>query len=188
WAIEHLDVVPDIIVFGKGLTNGLNPLSGVWATEEVINPKTFPPGSTHSTYAANPQGTALALEVLKLLDEQDYEKKVREKGQYFLAQLKELQKKYPKIMGDVDGLGLALRIELCKEDGITPNPELTQRVCLEGLKGDLNKNGKSYGLILNIGGYYKNVFSLSPSFEITREEIDMAVEFFDRLMQRCLKP
>ena len=187
WAVQHLEIVPDIIVFGKALTNGLNPLSGVWATEEVINPKTFPPGSTHSTYAGNPQGTALALEVLKLLDEQDYEKKVREKGQYFLAQLKELQKKYPKIMGDVDGLGLALRIELCKEDGITPNPELTQRVCLEGLKGDLNKNGKDYGLILNIGGYYKNVFSLSPSFEITKEEIDMAVEFFDRLMQRCVK-
>ncbi|MEK7782816.1 MAG: aminotransferase class III-fold pyridoxal phosphate-dependent enzyme, partial [Candidatus Binatota bacterium] len=101
WAIQHLEDVPEIIVFGKALTNGLNPLSGVWATEDLINPKTFPPGSTHSTYAANPQGTALALEVLKLLDEQDYEKKVKEKGQYFLAQLKDLQKKYPGIMGDV---------------------------------------------------------------------------------------
>ena len=127
------------------------------------------------------------MEVLKLLDEQDYEKKVTEKGQYFLGQLKELQKKYPGIMGDVDGLGLAIRIELCQQDGITPNAELTQRICQEGLKGDLKKNGKNYGLILNIGGYYKNVFSLSPSFEITKEEIDLAVEFFDRLMQRCLK-
>ena len=63
---------------------------------------------------------------------------------------------------------------------------LTQRVCLEGLKGNLKKNGKSYGLILNIGGYYKNVFSLSPSFEITTEEMDLAVELFDELMQRCL--
>ena len=186
WAIEHLDIIPDIIVFGNALTNGLNPLSGVWATEELINPEIFPPGSTHSTYAANPQGTAVALEVLKLLDEEDYEKKVTEKGRYFLEQLEALQKKYPKIMGDVDGLGLALRVEICKEDGITPNPELTRRVCLEGLKGDLKKNGKSYGLILNIGGYYKNVFSLSPSFEITREEIDTAVEFFDQLMAKCV--
>ena len=125
--------------------------------------------------------------MLKLLEEQDYERKVTEKGQYFLAQLKELQKKYPKIMGDVDGLGLALRIELCKEDGITPNPELTQKIFAEGMKGDLKKNGKSYGLVLNVGGYFKNVFSLSPSFEITNEEIDLAVEFFDRLMQRCVQ-
>lgn len=186
WAIQNLDIAPDIIVFGKALTNGLNPLSGVWAAEEIINPQTFPPGSTHSTYAANPQGTALALEVLKLLEEQDYEKKVTEKGRYFLEQLKELQKKYPKIIGDVDGLGLALRIELCQRDGITPNPELTQRIFQEGLKGDLKKNGKEYGLILNIGGYYKNVFSLSPSFEITKDEINLAIEFLDHLLQRCL--
>jgi 4-aminobutyrate aminotransferase/(S)-3-amino-2-methylpropionate transaminase len=182
-----LEIAPDIVVFGNALTNGLNPLSGVWATEDLINPGIFPPGSTHSTYAANPQGTAVALEVLKLLEEEDYEKKVTEKGRYFLDQLKALQKKYPKIMGDVDGLGLILRIELCQEDGITPNPELTLKIYQEGLNGDLKKNGKSYGLILNIGGYYKNVFSLSPSFEITKDEIDTAVEFFDRLMARCLK-
>src|SRR6478736_3054009 len=30
WAIEHFGVTPDIIVFGKALTNGLNPLSGLW--------------------------------------------------------------------------------------------------------------------------------------------------------------
>ncbi|MBI2361161.1 MAG: aminotransferase class III-fold pyridoxal phosphate-dependent enzyme [Deltaproteobacteria bacterium] len=187
WAIQHLAIAPDIITFGKTLTNGLNPLSGLWAAEEIINPKVFPPGSTYSTYAANPQAMALALEVLRLVEEEDYEKKVTEKGTYLLGRLKEVQGKYARIMGDVGGLGLALRIELCKEDGVTPNPELTQRIFQEGLKGDLKINGKSYGLILNIGGYFKNVFSLSPSFEITREEIDLAVEFFDQLMQRCLK-
>src|SRR4029077_6043980 len=173
WAIQHLEIAPDIVVFGNALTNGLNPLSGVWATEELINPGIFPPGSTHSTYAANPQGTAVALEVLKLLEEEDYEKKVTEKGRYFLDQLKALQKKYPKIMGDVDGLGLILRIELCQEDGITPAPELARKILHEGLTGELVKNGKNYGLILDIGGYYKNVFNLSPSFEITQEEIDL---------------
>ncbi len=187
WAIQHLDVVPDIIVFGKGLTNGLNPLSGVWATEEIISPQIFPPGSTHSTYAANPQGTILALEVLKLLEEQDYERKVEERGGRLLAQLKELQRKYPRILGDVDGLGLAIRIELCQEDGMTPNPELTQRMVKEGLKADFKKNGKRYGLVLNVGGYFKNVLSLSPSFEISNEEIDLAVEMFDWLVARCLK-
>ena len=187
WAIEHLGVVPDIIVFGKGLTNGLNPLSGVWATEEIISPKIFPPGSTHSTYASNPQGTAVALEVLKLLEEQDYERKVNEKGSRLLAQLKELQHKYGKVMGDVDGLGLAIRIEFCREDGITPNPELTQRVVEEGLQANLTKRGKKYGMILNVGGYFKNVLSLSPSFEIADEEIDLAVELLEQLMTKCLK-
>ncbi|MFQ5685006.1 MAG: aspartate aminotransferase family protein, partial [Candidatus Binatia bacterium] len=85
------------------------------------------------------------------------------------------------------GLGLALRMELCRQDGFTPDSELTQRIWHEGMKGDLGKDGKSYGLVLNIGGYYQNVFTLSPSFEITKEEIDLAIEFLDRLMRRCLK-
>ncbi len=88
WTIQHLDIAPDILLFGKTLTNGLNPLSGLWASEEIIGPDVFPPGSTYSTYAPNPQGLAVALEVLKLLEEEDYEKKVTEKGQYFLGQLK----------------------------------------------------------------------------------------------------
>ncbi len=44
WSIEHFGVKPDIIVFGKAITNGLNPLAGVWAREELINPTVFPPG------------------------------------------------------------------------------------------------------------------------------------------------
>ena len=57
WSIEHFGVKPDAIVFGKAITNGLNPLAGVWAREELINPTIFPPGSTHSTFNANPMGT-----------------------------------------------------------------------------------------------------------------------------------
>ena len=61
------------IVFGKAITNGLNPLSGIWAREELINPTVFPPGSTHSTFNANPMGTGVALEVMNMMGETDYE-------------------------------------------------------------------------------------------------------------------
>ena len=92
------------IVFGKAMTNGLNPLSGVWAREELIGPEVFPAGSTHSTFASNPLGTAVALEAVKLMDEVDYEKLTRDKGAYFLKGLKELQREH-RIIGDVDGIG-----------------------------------------------------------------------------------
>src|SRR5205814_1348350 len=82
---------PDIVVFGKALTNGLNPLSGIWAREELIGPDKFPPGSTHSTFASNPLGTAVGLEVMKLVSETDFEARVNEKGAYFLDRLKTLQ-------------------------------------------------------------------------------------------------
>src|SRR5271169_3605027 len=185
WAIEHLGITPDIIVFGKAMTNGLNPLSGIWAREELIKPELFPPGSTHSTFSSNTLGTAVALEALKMMEEADDETLVNEKGAYMLAGLRELQRRHPASIGQVDGLGLALRIEVCKADGITPDRELVDRIFAEGLKGDLDGGGRKYGLVLDVGGYYKNVFTLAPSFTITREEMDLALDLLDQAFRRC---
>jgi 4-aminobutyrate aminotransferase/(S)-3-amino-2-methylpropionate transaminase len=185
WAVEHLDITPDIIVFGKALTNGLNPLSGLWAREDLISPELFPPGSTHSTFSSNTLGTAVALETLKMLEEEDYERLVNDKGAYLLAGLRELQRRHPGIIGHVDGLGMALRIEVCKPDGITPDRELVDRIFALGMSGELESRGRRYGLVLDVGGYYKNVFTLSPSFTITREEMDLALELLAQLFRRC---
>jgi 4-aminobutyrate aminotransferase-like enzyme len=186
WSIEHFGVTPDVMVFGKSVTNGLNPLAGVWAKEDLISPTVFPPGSTHSTFNANPMGTAVALETLRMATQGDYERTVPEKGAYFLDGLKELQSRWPQV-GDVDGLGLALRCELCQADGFTPDKALMDRMVAEGLKGDLVVDGKPMGLILNVGGYYKNVITLAPSLDITRDEIDLALKLIDMLLTRCVE-
>jgi 4-aminobutyrate aminotransferase-like enzyme len=184
WSIEHFGVEPDVLVFGKALTNGLNPLSGIWAREELINPGVFPPGSTHSTFNSNPLGTAVALEAMKMMEENDYAKSVPEKGAYFLKGLEDLQRRH-KIVGDVDGLGLALRAEICEpHDSFTPSKALVDRMVDEGLKGDLEYKGRKYGLVLDIGGYYKNVITFAPSLEISYEEIDMAMALLDQLFTR----
>jgi 4-aminobutyrate aminotransferase-like enzyme len=183
FALEHFGAKPDVIVFGKALTNGMNPISAIWAREELISPAVFPPGSTHSTFSSNPLGTAVALETVKLMEEEDFETRVMKRGAYFLAQLKALAKKYPQ-MGDVDGLGLALRIEICQRDGYTPNRELTDAIMNIGLSGTLTAGGKSKGLILDVGGYYKNVFTIAPSLYITEQEIDTALALFEEALQR----
>lgn len=184
WSIEHFGVQPDVLVFGKALTNGLNPLSGLWAREELIRPEVFPPGSTHSTFASNPLGTAIGLETMKMLEEGDYGATVERKGRYFLEGLKELQKRWPQI-GDVDGLGLALRCEICETDGTTPNKALLDHMVEEGLKGDLEDGSRRLGLVLDVGGYHKNVITLAPSLEITHAEIDLALRLLEALLRRC---
>jgi len=184
-ALEHFNVKPDIIVMGKAMTNGMNPISAIWAREELISPTVFPPGSTHSTFSSNSLGTAAALETLKLMDEEGFEAQVMKRGAYFLDQLKALKKKYPQI-GDVDGLGLALRIEICQKDGFTPNRELVDAMMNIGLSGTLTAGGKSKGLILDVGGYYKNVFTIAPSLYITEKEIDTALDLFEEALQRAL--
>ncbi len=184
WSFEHFGLKPDIVVFGKAITNGLNPLSGIWAREGLITPEKFPPGSTHSTFSSNTLGTATALELMKMVSEKDYEASVNAKGAYFLERIKDLQKRW-RMIGDVDGIGLALRMEMCQKDGITPNVKLTTAIFEEGLKGDIEARGKKYGLVLDVGGYYKNVFTLAPSLEITEDEIDLGIELFEILLRRC---
>lgn len=186
WSIEHFGVTPDVLVFAKALTNGMNPLGGLWAREELINPEVFPPGSTHSTFASNPLGTALGLEVFKMTQEEDYETMVTEKGEYFLEGLRELQKRHVEI-GDVDGLGLALRAEICTDDGFTPNKPLLDKMVDIGLAGDLDWNGSKMGLVLDVGGYYKNVITLAPSLLISKEEIDQGLALLDQLLTRAKK-
>jgi 4-aminobutyrate aminotransferase / (S)-3-amino-2-methylpropionate transaminase / 5-aminovalerate transaminase len=183
FALQNFGVTPDIIVFGKALTNGLNPISAIWAREELIKPAVFPPGSTHSTFSANPLGTAAALETMKLMEEGDFEASVLRRGAYFLAALKDLAKRYPE-MGDVDGLGLALRVEMCRKDGFTPNRELVDAMMNIGLSGTLTAGGRKRGLILDVGGYYKNVFTMAPSLYITEAEIDTAVALFEEALKR----
>jgi 4-aminobutyrate aminotransferase / (S)-3-amino-2-methylpropionate transaminase / 5-aminovalerate transaminase len=187
WSIEHFGVTPDILVFGKAVTNGLNPLSGIWAREELINPGIFPPGSTHSTFNANPLGTAVALEAMKMMEEDDYETMVTKKGAYFLEGIQDLKRRH-KIVGDVDGLGMALRIEICEpHDSYTPSKAIVDRMVDIALLGDLQHRGKHYGLVLDIGGYYKNVITLAPALTMSYDEIDLAMALLDQLFTRVMK-
>ncbi len=183
WAIEHYEVTPDVITFGKSLTNGLNPLGGMWAKEELINPEVWPTGRTHSTFCNNPIGMRAGYEVMNTFEEDDFETQVAQKGKYFLDGLKMLEKKHKRI-GMVDGLGLALRIECVTEDGYTPDPKLSHDILSEGYKGDLQYQGKKCGLILNKGSHYNNSLTLVPAVTISYAEIDMAVELIDQLFTR----
>ncbi len=113
---------------------------------------------------------------------------VTEKGKKFLDGLKKLMAKHPKVIGDVSGMGMALRMEIVKPDGYAPDREFADRMFSEGMQGNLEgPNGKKMGLVLDVGGYYKNVFTIAPSFTITDQEIGLAMDLFDQLIQRCVK-
>ena len=54
-----------------------------------------------------------------------------------------------------------------------------------GLAGELTHRGKPIGLVLDVGGWYKNVITLAPSLEMSEEEIDRAVFLLDQLLVRA---
>lgn len=188
WAIENYGIVPDVMTFAKSITNGMNPLAGLWAQEKYIAPDVFTPGSAHSTYCSNPIGIRAAYEVMNVVEQDGemFEREIPRKSAYFMKGLKHLQSKY-KFIGDVDGIGFALRMEITEADGYTPNKTLCDAMQEEGLKGDLTYNGKKCGLVLNNGGFYKNIITLVPQLYITDGEIDMAIELLDQILARLTK-
>lgn len=184
WAVEHVGITPDVLVFGNALTNGLYPLAGVWAREGLIDCDAFPADTTHANCAAHPLGTAVGLEVMKMTHELDFGLQVREAGDYFLEGLREWQRRHPEV-GDVGGMGLALHAEICEADGCTPNPALAQRMVQSGLAGDLNHGGSRRGLVLDVAGHHRNVLTFAPALTIRRHEIDEAMSLLDQLITRA---
>ena len=67
-AVDHENVKPDILILGKALSGGFYPVSGVLANDPVM--LTIKPGEHGSTYGGNPLGCRVALEALKVLEEE----------------------------------------------------------------------------------------------------------------------
>jgi 4-aminobutyrate aminotransferase-like enzyme len=79
-------------------------------------------------------------------------------------------------------------MEICEpHDSYTPAKAMVDRMVDEALKGDLTVNGKTYGLVLDIGGYHKNVVTLAPSLHISWDEMDLALKLLDQVLRRVTK-
>ena len=48
-------------------------------------------------------------------------------------------------------------------------------------------DGRKMGLVLDVGGYYKNVITLAPSLHISGEEIDLGLRLLDQVLTRAKK-
>jgi len=104
------DCQPDLVVLGKALSGGMYPVSCVLGPEEVMSVLT--PGTHGSTYGGNPLGMAIAVEALKVLEEEKMGSNSIKQGEKFRAALNELKSECGFIV-DVRGRGLMNAVE-CK--------------------------------------------------------------------------
>lgn len=108
FGVDHWDVAPDIICFGKALGGGVIPMSGFFASAkvwEVLEPNPF---MHTTTTGGNPLACAAALAAIEVLIEEDLPKQAAEKGRYITDKLNALVRKYPTILKNVRGKGLLL--------------------------------------------------------------------------------
>ncbi|HNM10727.1 MAG TPA: aspartate aminotransferase family protein [Mycobacterium sp.] len=112
FAIDHFDVVPDLMTFAKGVTSGYVPLGGVAISEEIaatFADRAYPGGLT---YSGHPLACAAAVATINVMEDEGMVANADRIGAEVLGPgLHELAKRHPSV-GEVRGLGVFWAIEL----------------------------------------------------------------------------
>jgi acetylornithine/LysW-gamma-L-lysine aminotransferase len=112
FAVDHWDVVPDIMTVAKSLGGGL-PIAAMVAKEEVCD---IPAGAHGSTFSGSPICCAAALASLDVIIEENLPAKSMALGEYAMCRLAEIEEG-SKVVREIRGLGLMIGIELKKKAG-----------------------------------------------------------------------
>ena len=163
FAMDHYDVVPDLMTMAKSLAGG-TPLSAVCGRAEIMDAPA--PGGLGGTYAANALAIAAAHAVLDVIEDERLCERAQILGDRLKARLEGLRAKVPQI-ADVRGLGAMVAVEFAGADG-APDPEFTKQV---------QTRARDAGLLLLTCGVHANVvrflFPLTIEDAVLGEGLDI---------------
>jgi adenosylmethionine-8-amino-7-oxononanoate aminotransferase len=170
---QQLELSPDLLLLGKGITAGYAPLAAVVAAESFFQAH-FTTSSElacaiGTTADGNPVAVAAASAVLRILDEDEIFSHVVEVGSYLADGLRDLGEKHA-VVAEVRGAGLLLGLALQREDG-TP---------FSAAEGDaVRRTVEKLGLLLSLG---EDGLLLAPPLVITRDECDEVLGILDEAL------
>uniref|UniRef100_A0ACD5WXX4 Uncharacterized protein n=2 Tax=Avena sativa TaxID=4498 RepID=A0ACD5WXX4_AVESA len=167
WGFETHGVIPDIVTMAKGIGNGI-PLGAVVTTPEIAQVLTR--RCYFNTFGGNPLCTAGGLAVLKVLEKEKLQENAFIVGSYLKDRLRGLQEKH-EVIGDVRGTGFMLGVELVTDRQLkTPAKD---EIC------HAMEHMKEMGVLVGKGGFYGNVFRITPPLCFTKEDADFFVDVMD---------
>lgn len=163
FAYQHYGIQPDITTIAKPLASGL-PLGAILVTSEVA--EAIHPGMHGTTFGGGPLACAVALEVLKVIEDEKILAHVKEVGGYFLDLLHQLDSRHGCIT-DVRGVGLMAGVEL-------DSAELAKAV----QKAMLDQK-----IIIN--RTHETVLRFLPPFVVTKKQVETVVKALDQVLSSC---
>ena len=120
------------------------------------------------TMSGNSTVCTASLKTIEILERENMNEQVIQKGEYLQNKLRELMKKYD-IIGEVRGLGLSIGVDLVK------NRETMEKNYDAALK--ISYRSIETGLLMIFVG--QNSLRIQPPLVITNEQIDKAVDILD---------
>ncbi len=163
---EHYDIVPDVLVIGKGLGGGIFPLAALIARGDLeVAPER---ALGHYTHEKNPVACAAGLATIEVVEEEHLLENARDLGDYALERMQAMKQKHA-IIGDIRGLGLLLGMELVKDSRSNERAtDLAEEVMYKAL-------AKGLSFKLSMG----NILTLTPPLTLTRDEMEQAMDILD---------
>ena len=166
FACEHYDIVPDMLVLGKGLGGGIFPLAALVAREELNIAADKALG--HFTHEKNPVACAAGLATLQVIEEENLVERARALGNSALERMREMARRH-LLIGDVRGLGLLMGIELVRDrNTLKRASEEAEQVMYASLRRGLNFK-------VTMG----NILTLTPALIISQAELNQALDILD---------
>ncbi len=187
-ALEHDQVVPDIIAVAKGLAGGYIPLAATIFRRDIGAAIVKAHGAvlTGHTYSGHTAACAAGLSVQRIIERDGLLARVRTRGISLLKTLRDALDPYPEI-GDVRGRGYFIGVELVRDrDSKLPFPKE------RGLSQEIATEAFHHGLICfpcagNVGGGLGDTMILAPPFNATDGELNELVEKFTNAVAACLR-
>jgi 4-aminobutyrate aminotransferase len=175
FALEHFDVVPDIITAAKGIASGM-PLSGVFSRADIM--KKLDVGSIGGTYGGNAVACAAGVATIRAMREEKMLENAAERGIQLMMGLRKLQEEYPQI-GDVRGKGLMVSTEFIAEGG--------SQAKAKPLVKEIIRKSEEKGLLLLSCGTYDNTLRWIPPLNVTSEQINDGLRIFGEALKEFAK-
>ncbi|MGO4888413.1 4-aminobutyrate--2-oxoglutarate transaminase [Anaerobacillus sp. MEB173] len=176
FAMEHYDIVPDLITMSKSIAAGL-PISAVTGKAEIMEAPN--PGEIGGTYGGSPLGCVAALQVIELMERDDLPSRANEIGKQIVDRFTALQQEVNEI-GDVRTLGAMTAVEFV-QDPVTKKPA-------KELVVNIVKEVNRRGVVLLGAGLYGNVVRFLCPLVITDEQLqeglDIVCEVIVELVSR----
>jgi putrescine aminotransferase len=116
WGIEHYNVVPDIVVIGKGLSGGIYPMSATCFKKELESFFHQNPFIHVSTFGGAEVGCPVAMTVLEESSKPEFLRHVNDLSAVFKDGFAALKKKHPRILTGLRQLGLMMGIEMVNDN------------------------------------------------------------------------
>lgn len=158
FAYQHYGIEPDLMTLAKSFGNGV-PIGALVASRR-IKKEVFTPGTHASTYGGNPLVCAASLAVFKAIKKERLLANTVKMGEYLEKKFQELQKKFPKLIVKIKGMGLMRALELSVPGG------------------PIADKARENGLLINCT--QEKVLRIMPAMTVTKKIIDQGISILER--------